>query len=117
MKPYSDLEIPGFWIRVYTGIGPRDLADDNVDVEVTHSSGVRYVGTLATLRNVQRFLEKEGSEEDEPGCGLYFWCSDLVIVQDLRSETIVKTVKALIEAEELGSAFQTIGQGEDFAAD
>ncbi|MEM6794045.1 MAG: hypothetical protein AAF725_08675 [Acidobacteriota bacterium] len=106
MDWYQEIDLPECQITIFSGIGPRDLEDDNVDVEVNYRNGIRYVGTLATLRNIKRLMER-APEENESFCQ-YFWCKDLVVVKDLRPETIVSTVQALLEADELGQAFQIV---------
>jgi len=44
----------------------------------------------------------------ECGGGMYYWCSDLVIVRDVAPTTIEACVEAMIASDELRQAFKRL---------
>lgn len=82
----------------------EDVLDDNADVQVELADGKRYVATFFTIANIQRIMKKD----EGPGeClhGTYFWCSDMLIVKDLRPETIEASIQDLLKQEEFEHVF------------
>jgi hypothetical protein len=110
LPPYlrlSDIEVEGFppfEILVLEGVDGLDTINDNVDIEVVFDTGERWVATFFTLQNLES-LFKKNRETGECGSGLYFWCSDMVIVKTLTVESIVYTVVELLREGEFESAF------------
>jgi len=78
--------------------------DENIDVEVTFETGARYVATFFTLENVRSLIEKNRRTGECLG-GLYFWASDMIIVERLTFEIVSRTVSDLIDSGEFESAF------------
>lgn len=86
--------------------------DDNLDVHVELSNGVKYVATFFTLENIQKSMNRY-SQSGECASGTYFWASDMVIVKTLSEEDVIKAVDDLVETGELETAFLKIPSEED----
>jgi len=78
--------------------------DSNTDVQIKFADGRRYIGTFFTVANIQRIMK---DYEDTGEClhGMYFWCTDMIIVQNLKPETIEATVQEIIAQDELDNVF------------
>ena len=84
-----------------------DPTDDNVDVEVLSADGGRYVATFFTIKNIRTLLESY-KVSGECQQGLYFWSSDLIIVEYLSDENIRKVVDDLWRTEEFYASFSKV---------
>lgn len=89
-----------------------DIANDNVDVAVEFANGKQYIATFFTVLNIQRIMEGY-QHTGECLYGTYFWCSDLIVVKDLRMETIEATIKDLIQREMLETIFLLCKEDEE----
>ncbi|OCG14591.1 hypothetical protein A9G28_05175 [Gilliamella sp. Fer1-1] len=87
----------------------RDLnqVNDNVDVEVFLDNGKRYAATFFTIENIISILNKY-KETKECCNGLYFWASDMIIVESLNDKVINKTIQDLIKNEEFHHVFSLL---------
>lgn len=93
-----------YQLHLVEGEGGLDPLDDNVDVEVRFSNGTRYTATFFTLENIRRLLHRY--EKSGECCqGLYFWAADIIIVRDLRRESLEETIDDLIATGEFYSVF------------
>jgi hypothetical protein len=81
---------------------------DNVDVVVTLESGERFSATFFTLKNIELLLRRY-RETGECGGGLYFYTTDMIIVECLTADVIRKSVSDLVESGEFRSAMKSIG--------
>lgn len=81
-----------------------DPFDDNIDVEVEFDNGSRYTATFFTLKNLESLFEKN-RVTGECGNGLYVWAVEMIVVRDLRLETLRSTVESLLNEDEFHSAF------------
>jgi len=81
-----------------------DRVEGNVDVNVYFSDGRKYAATFFTLSNLHSLMEKDRSTGECAG-GLYFWASDMIIVEQLDREIIEKTVASLLAQGEFDKAF------------
>lgn len=90
------------------GEGARDVANDNVDVEVQLHDGRRFVATFFTLRNLESLFEKN-KRSGECRSGTYLWASDMILVEELSKEAIERTVEGLLEDGEFEAAFLLLG--------
>jgi hypothetical protein len=81
--------------------------NDNVDVEVFLDNGKRYAATFFTIENIISILNKY-KETKECCNGLYFWASDMIIVENLNDKVINKTIQDLIKNEEFHHAFSLL---------
>jgi hypothetical protein len=78
-----------------------DLNDDNIDVNIILINEDVFFGTLFTIANIQSLLLK--------GDRSFFWATDMIIVKDLRRETIDQAIQQLIDDEFIYSALTKIG--------
>lgn len=78
--------------------------DDYVDVEVTFTTGERYIGSFFTLVNIQRVMEL-WKKTGENLLGTYFWCAEMIIVREITIETIEATIKDLIISSDFEKVF------------
>lgn len=76
----------------------------NVDVEVTLEDGSRWGATFFTPMNIDALFAKN-RVTGECRRGLYFYCVDMIIVQQLDQRTIEETVTGLLEEGVFRSAF------------
>ena len=98
-NPVSD----GYVVEVlnHERINPTD---DNVDVFVYFADGRKYVATFFTLANIRSLMRKD-RDTGECAAGLYFWASDMLIVERLDRETIERTIADLMHTGEFEKAF------------
>lgn len=94
-----------FKILLPSGYNVHDIYDDNIDVNVALRSGIVYFATFFTIFNIQTLMSNEGV--------IYFWSTDMVIIKDLRTETIREAVSKIIEDGLLDVSFSKIGIIED----
>jgi hypothetical protein len=83
---------------------PINLEDDNIDVYVHFEDGRSYIASFFTLRNVQALMEKNKRTGENRG-GLYFWATDLVIVERLDFETLRSSIEDIIAGGYLETVF------------
>lgn len=84
-----------------------DIHDDNIDVHVELEDGQRFCPSFFTLKNLET-LFKKNRLTGECASGLYLWSSDMILVEDLRLETIHRTIEDLINTGELSHACQRL---------
>jgi hypothetical protein len=80
-------------------------ADDNVDVEIRLKDGRLLTATFFTIQNIKSLFEKN-KQSGECGAGLYFYCTDMILLEELTVENIVKTIEDLIKEGTLESTFK-----------
>ena len=78
---------------------PGDAHDDNVDVVVMLSNGERRTVTFFTLNNIKRLMTQFEQSGECLG-GLYFWAKEMVVVRDLKEETIHEVVNGMVSSGE-----------------
>lgn len=87
--------------------------DENVDVEVTDSSGRRWSATFYSLANVDSLLRK-WETTGEYGGGIYFFGGrDAIIVRELSHEVIRATVAQLVSDGDLDIVLQRLDEDDD----
>ncbi len=79
----------------------KDIANDNIDINVILSDGTVYFGTLFTLANIQYLL----SETTQ----VYFWSTNMLIVKDLSKSTIRYSISQVLQDEYFDVIFCKIG--------
>ena len=84
--------------------GNLNADDDNVDVFVYFADGRKYVATFFTVSNIRSIMRKDQGTGECAG-GLYFWASNMIVVERLDRETIERTVADLIQSREFEKAF------------
>jgi hypothetical protein len=94
-----------FKIIFPSGYQIRDIYNDNIDVNVILPDNTVFFGTLFTLQNIQEIMKKTND--------LYFWSTDMIVVQDLKKESIYNVVNKVLEEEYLPAIFSKIGMVEN----
>jgi len=86
--------------------------EGNVDVEVTFPDGRRFAATFFTLKNIQELMTHHASTGE---ClnGLYFWASDMVIIQDITETNIRKAIEDMISTGEFERVFKRLEQNQE----
>ena len=103
-KPYTTVQHNDYTLTIFHGIAPLDPDNDNVDVHVTFPNGESFSAVFFTPQNIETLMK--GYEETGEGAnGLYFWTSDMLIVQKLTEQTICETIDNLLAEEEFVSVF------------
>ena len=77
-------------------IGGQKLTDDNSDVIVTFADDHKFVATFFTYENVIT-LTKNNRQSGENISGLYFWASDMILIESLERINIEKVITELIK--------------------
>ncbi|ATO48823.1 hypothetical protein P4V86_02380 [Brevibacillus laterosporus] len=90
------------WIRSEIGEGEFDPYDENTDVIVTFPNRIRYVASFFTYKNIES-IRQQNREHGENMNGLYFWSSDMVIVDNIKAETITSIIEQLITEDKFES--------------
>ena len=103
-KPYTIVQHNDYELTIYHGIAPFDPNNDNVDVEVTFQNGESFSAVFFTLQNIETLM-KRYKKTGECADGLYFWASDMVIVQQLSEKIICATIDKLLTEDEFESVF------------
>ena len=103
-KPYITIQRNDYQLTIYTGIAPLDPDNDNVDVQVTFPNGESFSAVFFTLQNIETLM-KDYKKTGECANGLYFWASNMMIVQELTEQTICETIDNLLAEEEFESVF------------
>lgn len=88
-----------FNIHIFSGEPAVIDAAGNVDVEVSFADGTRYAATFFALENIRHLMDGY-KETGECGYGLYFYASDMIIVDVLSKDVIEKTIIDLIEEDD-----------------
>ena len=103
-KPYTTVQCDDYQLTIYSGIAPLDPNNDNVDVQVTFPNGESFSAVLFTLQNIDTLMKKY-KKTGECADGLYFWASNMMIVQELTEQTLCETIDNLLAEEEFESVF------------
>ena len=103
---YIVIQKEEFEIAILAGEGLSiDKMDDNVDVEIRYKDGRLFTASFFTIQNIKSLFEKN-KMTGECGNGLYFFCYDMILVEELTVENVVKTIEELRKEGVLESAFK-----------
>ncbi len=94
----------GYEIVIVTGSEPLNAECDNVDVVVKFEGGRHHAAVFATIESIKERLAYF-KQSGECASGLYFWAADLIILERLTDDAIVRTVADLIDSGEFETAF------------
>ncbi|MGW1803030.1 hypothetical protein ACWCQN_46255 [Streptomyces sp. NPDC001984] len=84
----------------------------NIDMWVTFADGNRWSGTVFTLYEVQRLLDRwKGTGECLDGS--YFWCWDGLIVREAGIPAMVRVVDDLVATGDYKGALRALGPEDD----
>lgn len=81
------------------------VLNDNLDVVVRFDDGKCYAATFFTLTSIGRLMAQY-QETGECLGGRYFWSSSMIIVHDLRRETVEACIADLIASGEFADVFE-----------
>ncbi len=84
-----------------SGYKINSFDDDNLDINLVLDNNKVYFATLFTIKNIQYLIEKNHDS--------YFWADDMIIVKDLRKDTINQIIKEVIDDNYLKVSFSKIG--------
>ena len=115
-KPYTIVQHNDYELTIYHGIAPFDPNNDNVDVEVTFQNGESFSAVFFTLQNIETLM-KRYKKTGECADGLYFWASDMVIVQQLSEKIICATIDNLLAEDEFESVFSKNQESTEISCD
>ena len=101
---YTTVQRNDYQLTIYRGITPLDPDNDNVDVQVTFPNGENFSAVFFTLQNIDALM-KHYKKTGECANGLYFWASNMMIVQELTEQIICETIDNLLAEEEFESVF------------
>jgi uncharacterized Zn finger protein (UPF0148 family) len=79
---------------------PWDKEDGNMDVIFSLSDNTKWVVTFITYKNILSLRDKN-RKTGEMLNGLYFCATDMVIIEDLREETILQVLEDMIQEDEI----------------
>lgn len=113
-KPYTIVQHNNYKLTIYRGIAPLDSDNDNVDVQVTFPNGECFSAVFFTIRNIETLM-KRYKKTGECADGLYFWASDMMIVESLTEKTICKTIDHLLAEDEFGYVFSKNEDAKDIS--
>jgi hypothetical protein len=94
-----------FKIIFPAGYSIETIYNDNIDINIILSNGSVYFAILFTVINIQTLMKNEKL--------LFFWSTDMVIIKDLKKETIMEVVSKIIEEGYLEISFSKIGSIEN----
>lgn len=77
------------------------------DVEVRAPDGRCWVGTVGTLKAVEKIMSRY-AETGECLGGVYFWASGLLILRDEDEGAAFDSLEGLVDAGELESCFEEV---------
>lgn len=83
---------------------PSKAEDDNADVHVYFKNGEHYFATFYTVRNIESLFEKN-RRTGEYSSGLYLLSPDMIIVERLTEDIVIRTIDALLADSLFHSAF------------
>ncbi|WP_426790740.1 hypothetical protein [Sphingobacterium sp. WOUb80] len=86
-----------------------NVYNDNLDVNIILENDEVYFGTLFTLTNIDKLMEKNRE--------IYFWSTDMLIVKDLSYQGIHAALDAVLNDGRFNSFFSKIGMVKDFYSD
>ncbi|MGE8556616.1 MAG: hypothetical protein ACN6OB_22065 [Chryseobacterium jejuense] len=92
-----------------SGYNVNDYYNDNIDLNIILPCGTVFFSTFFTIINVKNFIDKDDA--------VYFWSTDMLIVKDLKKETIKNVVFNMIKDEYLESACTEIGKIQEIFSD
>ncbi|WP_299888814.1 hypothetical protein [uncultured Lacinutrix sp.] len=90
-------------------IGGTTEINDNSDVIVTFENGDKYVATFFTYENIN-WLRQKNQKTGECLNGKYFFVTDLILIEKLNREEILKIINHLIDEDEFFKAFNKINE-------
>lgn len=100
------VEVRGAWtFRLL--LGEPMVFEGLVDVEVEHSDGRRWVGTVGSLDSIATVMNR-WVDSGECLAGSYFWCSGLLILREASIECAIDSLEDLCHSGELVTCLELV---------
>lgn len=90
-------------------LGGKAELNDNSDVIVAFKNGEKYIATFFTYENIE-WLRQKNEKTGECLNGKYFFATDLILIDRLNREEILKIINYLINQNEFFTAFEKINE-------
>jgi hypothetical protein len=81
--------------------------DSNSDVVVMRSDGSHWVATFVSYQNVETLTQKN-KQTREALSGAYFWCSNMLLVDEVSRGRIEEVVHELMRVDEFEAVFARV---------
>lgn len=85
-----------------SGYNINDYYDDNIDLNIVLPTGRVFFSTFFTILNINYLIQKDNA--------LYFWSTDMLVVKDLKKDTIRDVIFNMLEDGYLESICSDIGE-------
>jgi len=102
---YKIKKVMKFKVRFPAPFQVIDVDDDNLDVNIILENDEVYFGTLFTLTNIDKLMEKNRE--------IYFWSTDMLIVKELSYQGIHAALQTVLNEGYFFSVFSKIGLVKD----
>lgn len=90
-----------FKVLFPSGYNVYDYYDDNIDLNIIFPTGLVFFSTFFTVSNIKKLIEEHKTS--------YFWSTDMLIVKDLKKETIKNVIIEMIDDNYFKSICSYIG--------
>ena len=100
----KDIIRENYRVWLPTDLKQSKAADDNADVHVYLKDGGHYFATFFTTRNIESLFKKNRAT-GECGSGLYLWACDMIIVEYLTEDVVIRTIDDMLDNGEFYNAF------------
>lgn len=88
-----------FYIETHHEIQVVKVEEQNIDFWLT-VNGKTFSGSAFTLANIQ-YLMTKNNRTGESAFGSYFWCADMLILDQMTLECLVKAITDILNDESL----------------
>jgi hypothetical protein len=92
--------MPNFKIVFPAGYQIKNYYNDNLDVNIILDSDKVFFGTLFTPMNIDFLIKGD----------IFFWATDMLVVRDLKKNTIRRAITKIINEGHLSNIFSEIGE-------
>lgn len=83
-----------------------DNCNTDVFIKIIDTDQI-YVATFYTYKNIDSIIKKN-QESGEYLAGAYFWGTDMILIKNLRAETIDEVVFEILKEEDFNSIFNLV---------
>lgn len=81
--------------------------DENIDVFVRFKNGEEYVVSFFTIENLKKLISKNRISGEQLS-GLYFWSSDMIIIQEIDKDKMKLTIEDLLKTSDFYYAARAV---------
>ena len=93
-------KIESIWFEFESRIAPHNECDTNSDVTFKLSDGTEWLATFFTYQNISS-LYRKNKETGECLNGLYFCATDMILIEKLNRESVLKVLEQMIKNDEV----------------